>query len=126
MPAFLSGKLFYSCRLFGLMQAIHASAVRCCFCRIECHFSQNCCCNIFLFAAYHTTHLPFHFNCKYILFFRFFPFNVEIPTQHVIFPRNYSHTYIKIVYPFVLPLYAYSIYSFRLLVYFEHLCKNDT
>lgn len=59
MPAFLSGKLFYSCRLLGLMQTIHASAVRCCFCRIKCHFSQNCCCNIFLFAACHITHLHF-------------------------------------------------------------------
>ena len=57
MPAFLSGKLFYSCRLLGLMQAIHTSAVRCRFCRIKCHFSQNCCCNIFLFAACHITHL---------------------------------------------------------------------
>lgn len=59
MPAFLSGKLFYSCRLLGLMQTIHASAVRCCFCRIKCHFSQNCCCNIFLFAACHIAHLHF-------------------------------------------------------------------
>lgn len=126
MPAFLSGKLFYSCRLLGLMQTIHASAVRCCFCRIKCHFSQNCCCNIFLFAAYHTTHLPFHFNCKYILFFRFFPFNVEIPTQHVIFPRNYFHTDIKFVYLFELPLYAYPIYTVSLLVYLGHLCKNGT
>lgn len=96
MPAFLSGKLFYSCRLLGLMQAIHTSAVRCRFCRIKCHFSQNCCCNIFLFAAYHTTHLPFHFNCKYILFFRFFPFNVEIPTQHVIFPAIISIPILKL------------------------------
>ena len=96
MPAFLSGKLFYSCRLLGLMQAIHTSAVRSRFCRIECHFSQNCCCNIFLFAAYHTTHLPFHFNCKYILFFRFFPFNVEIPTQHVIFPAIISIPILKL------------------------------
>lgn len=59
MPAFLSGKLFYSCRLLGLMQTIHTSAVRCCFCRIKCYFSQNCCCNIFLFAACHITHLHF-------------------------------------------------------------------
>lgn len=126
MPAFLSGKLFYSCRLLGLMQTVHASAVRCCFCRIKCHFSQNCCYNIFLFVAYHTTHLPFHFNCKYISFCRFFPFNVEIPTQHVIFPFNYSHTDIKIVYLFVLPLYEYLVYSFSLLACLEHLCENDT
>ncbi len=126
MPAFLSGKLFYSRRLLGLMQTIHASAVRCCFCRIKCHFSQNCCCNIFLFATYHTTHLPFHFNCKYSLFCRFFSFNVEIPTQHVIFPRNYFHTDIRIVYPFELPLYAYLIYTLSLLVCFKYLCKNGT
>ena len=126
MPAFLSGKLFYSCRLLGLMQAIHTSAVRSRFCRIECHFSQNCCCNIFLFVTCHITHLLFHFNCKYILFCSFFPFNVEIPTQHVIFPHNYFHTDIKIVYLFILPLYAYFVYSFSLLVYSECLCKNDT
>lgn len=126
MPAFLSGKLFYSCRLLGLMQTIHTSAVRCCFCRIKCYFSQNCCCNIFLFVAYHTTHLPFHFNHKYISFCRFFPLNVEIPTQHVIFPCNYFHTDIRIVYPLKLPIYAYFIYTLSLLVYFKYLCKNDT
>lgn len=126
IPDFLSEKFLYSCRLLGLMQTIHASAVHCCFCRIECNFSQNCCYNIFLIVAYHTTHLPFHFYCKYISFCRFFLFNVEIPTQHVIFPHNYFHTDIKIVYLFILPLYAYSIYSFSLLVYSECLCKNDT
>lgn len=86
MSAFLSKKLFHSCRLLGLMKAIHTSAVRCCFCRIECHFSQNCCCDIFLFAVCHITHLQFYFHCQYTLFCRFFLFNVEIPTQHVIFP----------------------------------------
>lgn len=126
MPAFLSEKLFYSCRLLGLMQTIHTSAVCCCFCRIKCHSSQNCCRNIFLFAACHITHLPFHFYCKYISFCRFFLFNVEIPTQHVIFPHNYFHTDIKIIYLFILPLYAYFIYPFSLLVYSECLCKNDT
>lgn len=126
VPAYSLTDLFNSCRLLGLMQTIHTSAVRCRFCRIECHFSQNCCCNMFLFVAYHTTHLPFHFNCKYISFCRFFPFNVEIPTQHVIFPRNYFHTDIRIVYLSILPLYAYSIYSFSLLVYLKYLCENDT
>ena len=94
-PSLLTYRFFYSCRLLGLMQTIHTSAVCCCFCRIKCHFSQNCCCNIFLFAAYHITHLPFHFNCKYILFYRFFPFNVEIPTQHVIFPPIISIPILK-------------------------------
>ena len=126
VPAYSLTDLFYSCRLLGLMQTIHTSAVCCCFCRIKCHSSQNCCRNIFLFAACHITHLPFHFYCKYISFCRFFLFNVEIPTQHVIFPHNYFHTDIKIVYLFILPLYTYFIYSFSLLVYFECLCKNDT
>ena len=51
MPAFLSENFFHSCWLLGLMQAIHTSAIHCCFRRTKCHFSQNCCCNIFLFVA---------------------------------------------------------------------------
>lgn len=125
MPAFLSEKLFYSCRLLGLMQTIHTSAVRCCFCRIKCYFPKIVAA-IFFFCCLPYNTPPFHFNCKYSLFCRFFPFNVEIPTQHVIFPRNYFHTDIRIVYPLELPLYVYLIYSLSLLVYFKYLCKNDT
>ena len=44
-------KLFNSCRLLGLMQTIHASAVSRCLHRITSYFFQNCSCNIFLFAA---------------------------------------------------------------------------
>lgn len=123
MPAFLSGKLFHSCRLLGLMQAIHTSAVRCCFCRIECHFSQNCCCDIFLFAAYHITHLQFHFQYQYTFFCRLFLFNVEIPTQHVIFPlRSRPYQYLTCIFV-VLPLYEYLVYILELLAYFSCLCK---
>ena len=59
---FLLGNLLDFCRLLRLMQTIHTSAVSCCFCRIECHFSHNCCYNVFLFVAWHITHLQFHFS----------------------------------------------------------------
>lgn len=108
MPAFLSEKLFHSCRLFELMQAIHTSAVRCCFCRVECHLSQNCCCDTFLFAAYHITHLHFYFYWQYTLFYRLFLFNVEIPTQHVIFSlRSYPNLYLSCASLIITAIYVF-------------------
>ena len=72
--AFLSGNLLDPCRLLGLMQTVHTSAVGCCFHRITCYFLQNCSCNIFLFVAYHITHLQFHFSIKVYLILQFIPF----------------------------------------------------
>lgn len=74
MAASLSGKLLDSCRLLGLMQTIHTSAVGCCFHRITCYFFQNCSCNIFLSVAWHIIHLQFHFSVKVYLILQLIPF----------------------------------------------------
>lgn len=54
---------------------------------------------------------PFHFNCKYSLFCRFFPFNVEIPTQHVFFPAIISipilELYIRLNYRYMCILFTH-------------------
>lgn len=72
--AFLSGNFLDSCRLFGLMQTVHTSAVGCCFHRITCYFLQNCSCNIFLSVAWHIIHLQFHFSVKVYFILQLIPF----------------------------------------------------
>lgn len=72
--ASLSGKLLNPCRLLGLMQTVHTSAVGCCFHRITCYFLQNCSCNIFLSVAWHIIHLQFHFSIKVYLILQLIPF----------------------------------------------------